>query len=121
MVFAAIFLALLIFRYVYMHSTRPTAMPVDTPPHIWRLARSVRTGMYVSLSLIPVTGLVIGGLYWSGTKSGAVKDSMLLLHEIAVNTSYFLILGHVAAAIHHRWKGDGIWNFMVPVWKERQQ
>ena len=119
MVFAALFLVLLITRFVYMHSTRPSALPSNTPKLTKRLARSVHLAMYASLSLIPVTGLFIGGLYWSGIKSGGAIDVALVLHEVAVNTSYFLILLHVSAAIYHRRKGDGIWNAMVPVWKER--
>ncbi len=42
----------------------------------------------------------------------------LIAHEIFVNTTYFLILGHVAAAIFHRRRSDGIWSSMVQVWKE---
>ena len=82
------------------------------------MARSVHLAMYVGLSLIAVSGLVIGALYWSGIKSGSAMDIALIVHEIAVNTSFFLIGGHVAAAIYHRRKGDGIWDSMVPVWKE---
>ena len=118
MAFASIFLILLIARFAYMRSTRPTALPSGTPKFIRRMARSVHLAMYTSLSLIAVTGLVIGGLYWSGIKSGYAMDAALVLHEIAVNTSYFLIGFHVVAAIYHRRKGDGIWNAMVPVWKE---
>ena len=48
-------------------------------------------------------------------------DAVLLLHEIAVNSTCILIALHVAAAVQHRLKGDGIWTSMVPVWKERAQ
>jgi len=118
MAFAAVFLILLIARFLYMRSTRTTAMPADTPELVGLMARSCHLAMYVSLSLIPVSGLLIGGLYWSGIKSGSAMDAALLLHEIAVNTSYFLIVFHVAGAIYHRRRRDGIWNAMVPVWKE---
>ena len=118
MAFASLFLLLLIARFVFMQSTRPTALPGDTPKSVRRLARAVHLAMYAGLSLVALTGLIIGGLYWSGVKSGMAMDAALLVHEIAVNTSYFLILGHIAAAIHHRRKSDGIWNAMVPVWKE---
>lgn len=121
MVFAAAFLLLLFVRFVFMQATRPSAMPSDTPKPTRLLARSAHLAMYLSLSLIPITGLFIGGMYWSGIKSGSAMDAALLLHEIAVNSSYFLILGHVAAAVYHRRKGDGIWNAMVPVWKEAKR
>ena len=68
--------------------------------------------------MIPITGLVIGGMYWSEIKSGVMMDAMLLAHEIAVNTLYTLIAIHIAAALYHRRKRDGIWDAMVPVWKE---
>ncbi len=118
MVFAVIFLVLLFARFVFMQTTRPTALPGDTPDQTRLLARIVHLAMYAGLALIAVSGLVIGGLYWSGIKSGGMMDAALLVHEIAVNTSYFLILGHVIAALFHRRKRDGIWNAMVPVWKE---
>lgn len=119
MVFASVFLMLLIARFVFMHSTRSSALPSDTPKRTKLLARFVHLGMYVVLALIAITGLWIGGLYWSGIKSGTAMDMALVVHEIAVNASYLLIICHVAGAIHHRRKGDGIWNAMVPFWKER--
>lgn len=118
MVFAAFFLVLLIARFIYMRSTRPSALPNDTPKHMKRFARAGHLAMYFGLSLIAVSGLWIGGLYWSGIKSGTAMDIALITHEIAVNSSYVLIAGHVAAAIYHRRKGDGVWEAMVPVWKK---
>ncbi len=117
MAFASVFLLLLIVRFVFMQSTRPSALPDETPASVRRLARTVHLAMYASLSLIAVTGLTIGGLYWSGAKTGVAIELALILHEIAVNVSYALIIGHVAAAIYHRRKQDGIWNAMVPVGK----
>ena len=118
MVFASVFLILLVVRFVFMHATRSSALPGNTPMLTKLMARSVHLAMYAGLSLIAITGLWIGGLYWSGTKAGLAMDIALISHEIAVNTTYFLILGHVAAAIYHRRKSDGAWNAMVPVWKE---
>ncbi len=116
--FATFFLILLIARFVFMQSTRPTALPDDTARRARLLARTVHLAMYASLALIPVTGLVIGGLFWSGISSGVAMDAALLLHELAVIATYWLIAGHVAAAIYHRRKRDGVWNAMVPFWKE---
>lgn len=118
MFFAVIFLLLLLARFVYMHSTRPTVLPSDTPKPMMLLARIVHLGMYVSLAMIAVSGLMIGGLYWSGIKEGELMDSVLLLHEICFWTSVNLIGVHVAGAIYHRLRGDGVWSAMVPVWKE---
>jgi len=118
MAFAAAFLILLLARFFYMHSTRHTAVVDAMPELMKRLARYCHFGMYVSLSMIAASGLMIGGLYWSGIKSGVAMDVVLGLHEISVIASYYLIGLHVAGAIYHRRKRDGIWNAMVPVWKE---
>lgn len=118
MAFAAVFLILLLARFVYMRSTRPTALVVDTPERVKRMARYCHVGMYISLSVIAASGLMIGGLYWTGIKSGVAMDAVLGLHEISVIASYYLIGLHVAGAIYHRRKRDGIWNAMVPVWRE---
>ena len=117
-VLALVFLLLLLARFFYMRSTRPTVLPVDTPERVLLLARIVHLGMYVSLAMIAVSGLVIGGLYWSGIKEGATMEAVLLLHEICFWTSVNLIAVHVAGAVYHRLKGDGVWSAMVPVWKE---
>lgn len=116
--FASFFLVLLVARFVYMHSTRPTVLPSNTPKRTLFWARAVHLGMYLSLALVAFTGLWIGGLYWSGIKSGIAMDIPLILHDLTVKASVLLIVGHISAAIFHRRKGDGIWNSMVPFWKE---
>ena len=118
MVFATVFLILLVARYLYMRSTRPTVLPDDTPDVVRLMARFCHLAMYVSLSLIAVSGLVIGGLYWTGIKTGSAMEVALGLHEIAINVSYLLIILHVAGAVYHRRKSDGVWSAMVPFWKE---
>jgi len=119
MIFACVFLALLFARFIYMRLTRPTVLPSDTPRMKMLMAQSVHLGMYASLAMIAVTGLVIGGMYWSGIKDGTEMLVALVAHEFFVQTSYLLILLHISAAIYHRRKGDGIWSAMVPYfWKE---
>ncbi len=118
MVFASVFLLLLLARFVFMRSTRPTALPPSTPEQMRLMASVAHLGMYAALALIAISGLTIGGLYWVGIKSGIGMDAALIVHEIAVNASYVLVLLHVAAAIYHRRKRDGIWDAMVPVWRE---
>lgn len=118
MVFASIFLLILIARYFFMRLTRPTALPSDTPRAKRIMARTSHLAMYICLSMIAITGLMIGGLYWSGIKSGLVMNIAVGLHEISVTSSYFFIGLHVTAAIYHRMKCDGIWSSMVPFWKE---
>jgi|TARA_B110000037_G_scaffold118582_1_gene135818 cytochrome b561 len=102
-----------------MRLTRPTVLLSDTPRIEMLMAQSVHLGMYTSLAMIAVTGLVIGGMYWSGIKDGTGMHVALVAHEFFLQVSYLLIFLHVSAAIYHRRKGDGIWSAMVPYfWKE---
>ena len=120
-VIAIVFLALLFARYVYMHSKGATVMPSNTPKHILLLARAVHLGMYASMALIAISGLAIGGMFWSGIKEGALFGAVLLGHEIVFWLSVNLIGLHIAGAVYHRLKGDGIWSAMVPFWKENSK
>lgn len=117
-VFALVFLALLAIRYAYMHLTRPTALPADTPPMMKKLARLGHLAMYLSLAMIAVSGIVIGALYNAGGARATGMELAIALHEASVTATYATIALHVAAALFHRLKGDGIWSAMVPVWKE---
>lgn len=118
MAFAALFLLILMIRFIYMRSTRPTALPSDTPEQVLHMARSIHLAIYGSIGMIAVSGLMIGGLYWSGYKSGMAMGIALGMHEGFVNASYVLIILHVAAALYHRRTGDGIWQAMVPSWRK---
>ena len=59
--FTLIFLSLLLFRFIYMRSVRAARPTLDMPKNLILLARTVHLGMYISLALIAVTGLIIGG------------------------------------------------------------
>ena len=116
--FAITFLSLLLFRFIYMRSERAAMPQLDMPKSLILLARVVHLGMYVSLALIAITGLIIGGLYYFGVKDGLVLEAILLSHEIFFWTSVNLMGLHIAGAIYHRIQGDGIWSAMVPMLKE---
>ncbi len=118
MVFASVFLVLLIARFIYMHLTRPSALPENTSQIIKRFARGAHLTMYASLSMIAISGLMIGALYGYGIKSGLTMNIVIGLHELSVTTSYLVIGLHIGAAIFHRLTRDGIWSSMVPIWKE---
>ncbi len=120
-IFATIFLLLLFIRYVYMRIKSTSALPKDSSAIVKFMAKLVHTCMYIALSMIAITGLGIGALYWYGIKSGAVMNAMLLSHEIFVNSSFILIGLHISAALYHRFLGDGVWNSMVPIWKEKNK
>ena len=116
--FAIVFLSLLLFRFVYMRSARAAMPQLDMPKSLILLARVVHLGMYASLALIAITGLIIGGLYYFGVKDGLVLEAILLSHEIFFWTSVNLMGLHIAGAIYHRLQGDGVWSAMVPVMRE---
>ena len=118
-VFAVVFLSLLLFRFIYMRTAKAALPQLDMPKPLILLALTVHRGMYVSLALIAITGLIIGGLYYFGSKNSWVLEAFLLLHEICFWISLNLIGLHIAGAIYHRRKGDGVWNAMVPILPER--
>lgn len=118
-VFAAIFLLILLVRFVFMRATRSTALPESTAPTIRLLARLGHLAMYGSLAMIAISGLMIGALYGSGTTQGTTMDLVIALHEFSVLATYVTIAIHIAAALYHRVKGDGIWSAMVPIFREK--
>ena len=110
---------MLLFRFIYMRTAKAALPQLDMPKPLILLALTVHRGMYVSLALIAITGLIIGGLYYFGSKNGWVLEAVLLLHEICFWISVNLIGLHIAGAIYHRRKGDGVWNAMLPILPEK--
>ena len=117
-VFAVIFLALLLVRFIYMRAVREGMPELEMSNKLILLARAVHLGMYIRLALIALSGLMIGGLDYIGLKDGVVFGTSLLLHEMFFWTSVNLMALHVVGAIYHRLQGDGVWSAMVPLWKE---
>ena len=118
-VFALLFLFLLAIRFVYMSKTQETSLPDDTSKIQKRTARTVHLGMYITLAGTAITGLSIGLFYWLGFRQGLYIDFLTAIHSFVVNTVYWLVGIHIVAAIYHRLKKDGVWNSMVPFFKEK--
>ena len=83
--------------------------------------------MYACFILLPLTGLMIAGLYSQGYTVNAtpdeeqtVMDLVLDLHGAVADLSYMLIFLHIGAAIYSRIKGEGVWSSMVPILKEEK-
>jgi cytochrome b561 len=95
-------------------------LPEETSALQKLAAKVVHLGMYASLAAIAISGILIGGIYWMGMKDGLLIEAIIAVHELAVTTSYSLIGLHISAAVFHRFKHDGVWNSMVPVWKETE-
>ena len=119
-IFALIFLFLLLIRFIYMKKTQKTSLPEDTPKAQKITAKIVHNGMYVLLAGTGLSGLLIGFLYWSGIKNGFLIDIIITIHELIINILYFLIVIHIIAATYHRLKRDGVWSSMVPIFKEKK-
>ena len=117
-VFALIFAILLFIRFVYMQRTQKTALPVDTPTAQKLASKIVHLGMYGTLTLIVITGLLIGALFKFGHEDGLLIETVILIHEFGIPLMYWLITIHILAAVYHRFMKDGVWSSMVPFWKE---
>ena len=118
-VFASVFLFLLLIRFIYMKTTQQSSLPESTPKPQIMAAKIVHSAMYTCLALIPFTGLLIGLLFWLGLKDGLLINLVVGAHELSVSIIYWLIGLHVLAAVYHRLKNDGVWSSMVPLWKEK--
>ena len=118
-VFAIVFLLLLAIRFFYMKKTQQSSLPEQTPEPQKLAAKIVHTGMYICLAAIPLSGLIIGLLFWLELKDGMLINIVIEAHEFAVSIIYWLIGIHILAAIYHRLKKDGVWSSMVPLWKEK--
>jgi cytochrome b561 len=101
-----------------MTKTQKSSLPEETSALQKLAAKVVHLGMYASIASIAISGILIGGIYWMGMKDGLLIEAIIAVHELAVTTSYSLIGLHISAAVFHRFKHDGVWNSMVPVWKE---
>jgi len=121
MAFAAVFLIILIIRFIYMKKTQTSALPYQTSKLQRYAAKLVHYGMYVCLASIALSGIVIGTLYWLNFKSGYIIEAVISVHEFSFFVIYWLIAIHISAAIYHRFLQDGVWNAMVPFWKEKSK
>ena len=117
--FATIFLILVLVRYFYMKDT-PTLLGAheDVPKGHLFIAKTVHKLVYFSLIMLPTTGLLIAGLFNLGMEGVEVA---IALHEFSAFLSYVVIALHVGASLYSRFKGEGLWNAMVPIWKETEK
>ena len=119
-IFAVIFLFLLLIRLIYMKTTQKTSLPEDTPKAQKLAAKIVHNGMYALLAGTALSGLFIGFLFWIELKEGILIDIIIIFHELNVNLLYWFIGIHIVAATFHRLKRDGVWSSMVPFLKEKK-
>ena len=117
--FATIFLIIVLIRYFYMKDT-PALLGAHedvSKGHLF-IAKTVHRLVYLSLIMLPTTGLLIAGLFNLGMRG---VDVAIALHEFSAFLSYIVIALHVGASLYSRFKGEGMWNAMVPIWKETEK
>ena len=117
--FAVVFLVIVFIRYFYMKDTE-TLLGANIEirkGHLF-IAKSVHTLVYFTLVMLPLTGLLIAGLFSIG--AGGIELA-IGLHEFSAFLSYVLITVHVGASFYSKLKGEGIWNAMTPFWKEKEK
>ena len=119
-IFALIFLFLLIVRLIYMKTTQKTSLPDKTNKLQKNVAKYVHNGMYLLLMGTVLSGLLIGYLFWIEINDEFLLDIIISMHEIIINLLYLLIGIHILAATYHRFKKDGVWSSMVPFFKEKK-
>ena len=114
--FAIIFLIIVLLRYFYMKDVK-TLLGAHEEMHKGHLfiAKVTHRLVYVSLIMLPTTGLLIAGMLAIEIPGMQIAIG---LHEFSAFLSYVTIAIHVGASLYSRFKGEGVWNGMVPIWKE---
>ena len=114
--FAIVFLIIVLLRYFYMKDVN-TLLGAHDEMHKGHLfiAKATHRLVYFSLIMLPTTGLLIAGILAADIPG---MQAAIALHEFSAFLSYVTIALHVGASLYSRFKGEGVWNAMVPLWKE---
>ena len=80
-----------------MKKTQQSSLPEQTPESQKLAAKIVHTGMYICLAAIPLSGLMIGLLFWLDLKDGILINIVIEAHEFAVSVIYWLIGIHISS------------------------
>ena len=114
--FAIVFLIIVLLRFFYMKDAK-TLLGAHEEMHKGHLfiAKATHRLVYTSLIMLPTSGLLIAGLLAADMPGMGIA---VALHEFSAFLSYVTIALHVGASLYSRFKGEGVWNGMVPLWKE---
>ena len=117
--FAIVFLVIVMLRFFYMKDAK-TLLGAHEEMHKGHLfiAKATHRLVYFSLIMLPTTGLLIAGILNAGLPGMTLA---IALHELSAFLSYITIGIHIAASLYSRYKGEGVWNAMVPVWREAKK
>ena len=115
--FAVVFLVIVMLRFFYMKDAKTLLGAHDQmrEGHLF-IAKVTHRIVYFSLIMLPTTGLLIAGMLAADIPG---MQAAIALHEFSAFLSYVTIALHVGASLYSRYKGEGIWNAMVPVFKEK--
>jgi len=117
-------LALMLIRLGWRIAHRPPALPA-LPAWQARLARTTHVALYAALIVMPVAGYL--GSVWSGypvkwfgltlpawgRSAPALKEAMSALHYATSWVLLALVALHVAGALHHALRRDGVLQRMA--------
>ena len=117
--FAIVFLVIVMLRFFYMKDAK-TLLGAHEEMHKGHLfiAKATHRLVYFSLIMLPTTGLLIAGIFNAGLPGMTLA---IALHELSAFLSYITIGIHIAASLYSRYKGEGVWNAMVPLWREEKK
>ena len=117
--FAIVFLVIVMLRFFYMKDAK-TLLGAHEEMHKGHLfiAKATHRLVYFSLIMLPTTGLLIAGILNAGLPGMTLA---IALHELSAFLSYITIGIHIAASLYSRYKGEGVWNAMVPLWREEKK
>ena len=107
---------IVLLRFFYMKDVK-TLLSANEEMHKGHLfiAKLTHRLVYFSLIMLPTTGLLIAGILAADIPG---MQLAIAVHELSAFLSYVTIAIHVGASLYSRFKGEGVWNGMVPVWKE---
>ena len=98
-IFAILFLAIVLVRYFYMKKFKTFLGANEQIPVVHTLiAKVIHSSIYLCLILLPISGLVIAGLFSQGIKDGPIQEFVIAIHSFSASLSYILILVHIFAA-----------------------
>jgi cytochrome b561 len=98
-------------RFVWMQRWNggSTRLPASAPWWEHRLSRLAHHSLYLCVSAIVASGLLIWGAQSFG--GGGLVRAAADLHEFITGATLFVIGGHVAAALWHKIvRRDGVWE-----------
>jgi len=119
-------LALMLVRLGWRLTHAVPAPPATLGPALSRGARAIHLAFYVSLIVLPVSGLLLvaasgnrvpllgADLPGFGPASDALRTTLWYVHAVFAIATSVMVLGHIGAALRHALLRDGTFSRMLP-------